>query len=198
MYWEVEQLSPPGRDPDDAKTMWVTEPPTPEMKASRRPSTDYKVREEVGRNPEYVVFPDTEPLKTFRHEWILRRHWRPMVPSVEGVMMPDREKTREGRSRLFSLYLRPWVLEGSHASAHVPLLRDLSRIPVTIHEEPKRRRLAGKQRNPLLSTRSYHAAWRWYIRGHIVSRHAQRIITQFLAASCGKSTPRDASDETEP
>ena len=30
-------------------------------------------------------------------------------------------------------------------------------------------------------------AWSTYVRGHIVSRHAERIIKQFMAACCTKS-----------
>ena len=39
-------------------------------------------------------------------------------------------------------------------------------------------------------------ALRWHIRGNVVSQHAQRIIVQFMAACCGKSTKdRDVDDE---
>ena len=43
----------------------------------------------------------------------------------------------------------------------------------------------------VLSHRSYGAAWSWYIRGHVVSLHAKRLIIQFIAACCGKSTTTD-------
>ena len=45
--------------------------------------------------------------------------------------------------------------------------------------------------------RSYAAAWSWYVRGNIVSRHALRIIVQFMAACCGKSKTGDKQDEVE-
>jgi hypothetical protein len=38
---------------------------------------------------------------------------------------------------------------------------------------------------------SFYAAWRWYLRGNIVSWHAARLITQFMAACCGRSTTRE-------
>ena len=197
MLWEIEQLSPPGRDAEASLTEWTQYPATDEMKTSRRPGVDYKVREGLNNNPEYIVFPATRILATFRHEWILRKCYRPMVPSMDGVKMPDREKTREERCRLFSLYMRPWVLDATHESIYVPHLRNLGFIPCAQPDSVKRRRLTQKQTGPLSGRRRYEAAWRWYLRGHIVSRHAQRLITQFLAASCGKSKTRDVVEECE-
>ena len=54
-----------------------------------------------------------------------------------------------------------------------------------------RRRLRGKQAFEMKSARSFSESWAWYVRGHVVSRQAQRHIVQFLAACCGKSKTRD-------
>ena len=197
MFWEVESLRPPASSGHVSKTRWTSDPPTEEMKRERRPGKDYVVADDVAADSDYVVFPDLPVLETFRHEWILRRCFRPMVPSVEGVRMPDRQSEKEGRSRLYSLYLRPWTLAPQHASTHVPHLRDLGRVPHDLPPMPKRRRLTQKREDPGAEARSYEAAWRWYIRGNIVSRHAQRIITQFLAASCSKSTSEDPRQQEE-
>jgi hypothetical protein len=43
---------------------------------------------------------------------------------------------------------------------------------------------------------SFLQSWRWYIRGNVVSKHAQRVIVQFMAASCGTSTKREDREET--
>ena len=43
--------------------------------------------------------------------------------------------------------------------------------------------------------RSFARAWRQYIRYRIVSEHAKRIISQFMAACCGKSTTEDPVEE---
>ena len=43
--------------------------------------------------------------------------------------------------------------------------------------------------------RSYEVAWRTYIRGHVVSRHAKQITVQFMAACCGKSKRADVDAE---
>ena len=37
------------------------------------------------------------------------------------------------------------------------------------------------------TTRSYAASWAWYVRGNVVSRHAAKIIVQFMAACSGSS-----------
>ena len=44
--------------------------------------------------------------------------------------------------------------------------------------------------------RSYAQAWSNYVRGNIVSKHAARLITQFMAACCGTSSRND--DMAEP
>ena len=71
--------------------------------------------------PNYVVVPDTTVLRDkFRHTWVLRRCHRPFVPQPDGTPMPDRAANREERSRLLSIYLRPWVLERKDVSKSVP------------------------------------------------------------------------------
>ena len=42
---------------------------------------------------------------------------------------------------------------------------------------------------------SYTEAWKRYISQNIVSRHAQRIIVQFMAACCGKSKTMDCIED---
>ena len=114
--------------------------------------------------------------------------------------MPDKYLSAEKRGRLYSVYLRPWVLDARWATPGVvPYITDLNVVPTTAVGAPavKRRRLRGK-RPPaaaVQATRSFELAWRWYIDGHIVSRHAVRLIVQFMAANCGKSRNRDTQDE---
>lgn len=59
-------------------------------------------------------------------------------------------------------------------------------------------RLRGKTPCPAQAqpARSYAESWRQYIRGNVVSRHAKRIIVQFMAANCGKTNRcEDLADE---
>ena len=45
--------------------------------------------------------------------------------------------------------------------------------------------------------RSHEFAWRSYIRGHVVSRHAKQLIVQFMAACCGRSSQNDLADNDD-
>ena len=109
-----------------------------------------------------------------RNRWYMRRRLRPMVPAPGDMPMPDKQKDRDKKSRLFALYLRPWVLDSAMASqsASIPHLGDLDLVHTA-------------------QERSYALAWSRYVRGHIVSHHARRHIIQFMAACCGKSTQRE-------
>ena len=53
----------------------------------------------------------------------------PLVPSPENSPMPANAASQELRCRLFSLYLRPWVLDEAHSSTEVPHLKDLKKVP---------------------------------------------------------------------
>ena len=67
---------------------------------------------------------------------------------------------------------------------------DLASVPKSPDAAALRsmRRLLGKTAPPDAAIRCYLQSWRWYVRGHVVSQHAKRIIIQFMAACCGKST----------
>ena len=80
--------------------------------------------------------------------------------------------------KLYSVYMRAWTKIEDYATEHVPLLWNLDRVPMGT-----RRRLRRKQ-----STRSFSRTWSWYIHGHIVSKHQQRLIHQFMLMNCGRST----------
>ena len=84
-----------------------------------------------------------------------------MVPAPSFTPMPDKAADREGKARLFSLYMRPWVLDARHASAMVPHVTDLDIAGPG-------RRLTYKQPPPVAWQRSYVQGWRWYVRGHVV------------------------------
>ena len=117
-----------------------------------------------------------------------------MVPAAQGTPMPDRYVAEE-KARLLSVYLRPWVLEPAWATASVPYLGKLDCIPLPKPSLPQRR-LRGKQ-SCENEANGYAKASRWYIRGHVGSLHSQRLIIQFLAACCGKSTTREAAEDEE-
>ena len=129
----------------------------------------------------------------------MRRRQVPMVPAPTHSPMPDKQRSEEDKSRLFSVYLRPWVLDTRFASAHVPHVIDLDLVPavLTPSSSSVRRRVRGKQARDPQIMRSFSASWTWYIRGHVVSQEAKCYIIQFLAACCGKSKTRDDTPEDD-
>ena len=103
------------------------------------------------KHEDYVVYPDTPLLRdSFRHQWIMRRNKRPFTPKPHNTPMPDREANVEDRARLYSVYLRPWVLDQLHADGAVPHITELDAplahgLPEGASREgDKRRRLSSK------------------------------------------------------
>ena len=124
----IQKKMPDQREDSEDDVSEEGEDPQPSMKEAGgtwKPGIVYKVCEEANQRPEYVVLPELESMKSFRHQWILRRRKRPMVPAPSHTPMPDKQSTKEGKSRLFSLYMRPWVLDRQFASRHVPHITDL-------------------------------------------------------------------------
>ena len=107
--------------------------------------------------------------------------------------MPDKQRCAEKKAKLFALYLRPWVLDRQKACRHVPHLADLD-VVLTAVGATRRQRAKATDTSRV---RSYSRAWTNYVRGQVVSQHAARLIRQFMAACCGKSTGRDEPDEAE-
>jgi hypothetical protein len=59
-------------------------------------------------------------------------------------------------------------------------------------------RLFTKTSGAAAPVRSFSQSWRWYVRGNVVSQHAKRLIAQFMAACCGKSSrEHDGEDGDE-
>jgi hypothetical protein len=100
-----------------------------------------------------------------------------MVPAPSNTPMPDQSGQAEGKARLFSLYMRPWVLERVWATALVPHIADLDLLALPSSESAS-----------AAASRSYTGAWRHYVRGRVVTHHAKRLVVQFMAACCGKSS----------
>jgi hypothetical protein len=128
----------------------------------------------------------------FRHQWVLVRNERPMVPSPTKTPLPSKHCDSEEAARLLSVYLRPWVLSHRHASERVLHLSELDRVEV-----PRcRLRLRTKQKPPGHS--SFYDAWCWYLDGHVVSEHAWDCIRKLLAMCLARgSKTRDRDNGSE-
>ena len=96
-----------------------------------------------------------------------------MVPAPTNSPMPESRRSDEYRGRVFSVYLRPWTLNAAWSTDRVPHLQELNVVPGSAQDGTPQY--------------SYAAAWSNYIQNGVVSRHAQRIIVQFMLANCGRS-----------
>ena len=106
MYWTVEPLKPPKsrRSTSDSPasentsnlkptaeplTEWIAEPCSDSIPEA---GIHYVVRTKaLANNNDYIVYPDSEILQVFRHQWIMCRNKRPLVPQPTKPPMPDRE-----------------------------------------------------------------------------------------------------------
>ena len=62
-------------------------------------------------------------------KFYMRRRAKPVVPAPSHTRLPYQETTQEDKARLYSVYMRPWVLNPRDATIEVPLLANLCHIP---------------------------------------------------------------------
>ena len=141
------------------------------------------------RGEDLIILPDDPELATFRHQWVLERNVRPMVPSPSKTPLPSKYHDSEDAARLLSVYLRPWVLSHRHACDHVPHLCQLSAF------EESTRYLRKQPRK--LPEYSFYKAFTWYNDGHIVSEHARHCIQGFLSMCIARGCASRDRDTVE-
>ena len=142
---------------------------------------------QVYTGEEFLEFPELDKAACLREGLILCRRSRPMVPCPQNAPMPESAKTKEEQSKRYSLYFRPWTLLEDFRTPDVPLITELDAVAL----RTERRRCRGKTlKADFLWERSFHRTWTRYIRGNVVSEHSVRMITQFMAANCGRSSTR--------
>ena len=208
MFVQVVKLWPPEHPANkevtltqwtDAGLAYYEEHKSDDPPAELTPGLHWKViepRDNIHRK-NYITYPsEGTALQYFRHEWVMMLQARPFVPQPSGTPMPDKKHTVEERARLLSVYLRPWVLFRCHASTHVPHLTDLNTVRHwnQIMRDAVRKRCKTTQVTP--QRISYRDSWKQYLRGHIVSWHSAKIISNFLAKTCAYSS--QAPDVEEP
>ena len=223
MFWRVERLLyPEGYERKaDIKTQWT--------------EAGLKYKEEKAKNPnappyaagehyividsddptKYLSFPDNEHTTLLRHNAIMTRWKRPKVPQPSATPLPTATKTETHRARIFSVYLRPWVLVRDDATPHVPHLGDLDLSISDVLAGPAPdfialplRRIRGKQlakeykdarrHNVGELKRCYSSAWKDYCSGHVVSKHAAKVILQWKAGHLSESMELCQPDDDEP
>ena len=173
---------------DPARKAEASELPPP------KPGVHYELIEPVGED-DYLAFPSVDATKTARQRWILYRLPRPVVPAPSHTPLPRKHMNESQRCRIMSIYLRPWTLISEHASLHVPYLLDLDVVLSASFAQLQRHKV--KKPRLLVPERSMVAAWRDYIHRHIVSKHALRLIRNFVLTQTPDSVEADADDEAE-
>ena len=83
---------------------------------------DYRVRE--GGGEDWVPFPDLPETERFRHQWVMVRRTRPVVPVFSGAPLP-KVSSSERTCMLLMAYFHPWTLLEHCAAEGCPLASQL-------------------------------------------------------------------------
>ena len=99
------------------------------------PGKDFVLNEaEVVKNTHFLRLPASTNLfagperasyEALRSAYLIVKRERPVVPCPTNTVMPRRRMSKHQRSKLYSVYLRPWTLSQKLASADVPFAGDL-------------------------------------------------------------------------
>ena len=193
-WWHKEKLYNPDQYKNEPpRTQWTVEGRRykDEIKGNLdaeapKPGTHYIVIEP--QTDAYLPFPDTSECSRIRHAWVLVRNARPTVPKPDNTPLPRAKMPAEKRNRILNIYLRPWVLHGAISSPHVPHLADLGLAVTDVLEaRNNRRRLRSKTQLASQCTHDYEKAWNDYRQNHVVSKHAARLIQNFLLTQVPES-----------
>ena len=199
-YWECLSLPTPSKPPKSTDLSLYVDHDCEEV-----------IVPNVRLESEGLLFYTLTPgMVQLQDKWYMRRRNRPMVPAPSNSPMPDKQKDADAKARIYCVYMRPWTLDRAIASVEVPHIADLDRVPIPIEAssnhlfgenlvsatQHSRKRL--RRKTPSLEfegERSFANAWSRYIRGLVVSENAARLITQFMAASCGRSKGEEDIEE---
>ena len=69
---------------------------------------------------EYLSYPEVDETEDLRHNAVMVRRKIPHVPQPNSTPLPTTGLPEEERGRIFSVYLRPWVLNRKDVSAVCP------------------------------------------------------------------------------
>ena len=130
-HWKLEYLKAPSAYSKDPKTKWTAAGLTyremlkeDKTACAPKPGEHYVVinSDDCHR---YISYPENQKTEFLRHVAVMVRRKRPHVPVPSNTPLPTDSKTAEEQGRMYSAYLRPWVLEKTYASPHVPHLSDI-------------------------------------------------------------------------
>ena len=130
--WKREHLKPPSSYRDATpRTTWTAAgraywEANKEKKEAPAPKAGEHYVVIPSENPKtYISYPDEEETQDLRHNVVMVRRRRPHVPQPTATPLSTTQLAAEERCRIFSVYLRPWVLSRRCATPHVPHLADL-------------------------------------------------------------------------
>ena len=159
MHWEVVPLPRPTEPTSDN--------PVPMSRPKKKDPSDYELNPEARQavpsiQDRVIFFEEVKGNAQLRDRWYMRRRLRPMIPAPSSTPMPDKARCRERKAKLFSVYLRPWVLDPEKACPHdhVPHLADLNLVR-RAQRPPTRLRQKATSSEPEL--RCYAEAWSNYV-----------------------------------
>ena len=156
-HWRKEALKTPDfyyAIDEDSKTEWT---PAGREEVTRRkrdggndddgaykPGVHFGVVEPA-ESSHWKPFPATPETSTLRNYWVLVRRERPLVVEPKSTPLLRKGQQHQERGRLLNVYFRPWVLQESQASAHVPHIANLDfKISDVLNQSHGRRRMRCK------------------------------------------------------
>ena len=189
--WDIKHLP----DPSDSRKLSVWKDPEAQ--------TEYEPNVEKESNV-ILFFPDIPGDFQLRDKFFLQKRKAPIAPAALNAPLPHKQKTKEQRCKVLSLYFRPWTLDHAEATddvVHITQLNVRKRETAdACTQRMHRRRVRGKQNAPDgygLPARSFRDAWTEYIRGNIVTKTAAQIIKQVMLTCCGTEPAGDEEDDEE-
>ena len=120
----------------------------------------------------------------FQKRWCLQRRLQPVVPCPEHTPLPryrNNEASKESRSRILSVYLRPWTLCEALATAEVPFLPNIAERS-SPHPSNEARNITRPK-------------WKRYLQG--VLPHAEKGIRSFLLTTLAEGRGHDEEEAKE-
>ena len=222
-YWTAEPLEAPSRSDPHPRTEWTTAGKElldkEEFKKGKKkmcPGIHYIVREqEIPGTGGYWTFP-REPKRTYeklRHTWVIVRRWRPYVPILKGVKVPDATTSPEDSAKYFSTFFRPWTYctqirspKDEVLRAGIPHIAELglqhlqgratdtnrrtsvggmnSSTGVIESKTDKQSHSHGVQADKVKDVSSFAASWSLYLRTGVNSREAAQLIQTSSQMPC--------------
>jgi len=164
LYWEPHLLKYPRNGDEDGSGRChakLTAASEAKLRADGGepliPGVDYVVKECGGTD--WVPLDNVPAMSTFRHEWILQRRRRPLVPHFKGCPLPKHcAGSSEQNAKITMTYFHPWTLRPEWSDKHVPS--------------------ADKLKG---DCESWSSALTHWLDGNVISLESKRYVSNFIS-----------------